>query len=178
MVRAEPLDALVVYLETILGVHGRGRLACNGLGVCGHLLEHCLEAPGVMFSRRRHSSSPRFQTVCHSPRGFSTKSPGPASRTSSPNCAPKRLRNRRLQSSTCRAGSTAIGSGDDTSGADHDSRGSARRLGYRELALRNHAQMVAESQTSRAAIYDPMRIEADARPRRVQVPHVSCSTLV
>ena len=51
-------------------------------------------------------------------------------------------------------------------------------LAIGEFALANHAQMVAESQTSRAAIYDPMRIEADARPRRVQVPHVSCSTLV
>jgi len=46
--------------------------------------------PGEMISSTRVSSSPGFQKACATPRGLRTSSPGPASTTSSPICAPSR----------------------------------------------------------------------------------------
>src|SRR5438477_80525 len=52
--------------------------------------KHCSKPAGEMISRMRHGSSPAFQNVCHWLRGLCTRSPGPASTTSSPRSAPMR----------------------------------------------------------------------------------------
>src|SRR3954470_20722364 len=53
-----------------------------------------------MISRIRHGSSPAFQNVCHWSRGLWTRSPGPASITSSPRSAPIRPVRTKLYSSS------------------------------------------------------------------------------
>src|SRR4051794_36441807 len=54
-----------------------------------------------MSSRKRTSSSPGFQNACGTPRGLTTSSPGPATRTSSPMLTPRRPRSTNEYSSSC-----------------------------------------------------------------------------
>ena len=67
-----------------------------------------------MISRIRHGSSPAFQNVCHWLRGLNTRSPGPASTTSSPSSAPMRPSSTKLYSSSrvCRWSGAASARGD------------------------------------------------------------------
>src|SRR5215211_232237 len=76
--------------------------------------KNCSKPAGEMISRIRQGSSPAFQKVCHWSRGLWTRSPGPASSTSSPSSAPMRPSSTKLYSSSrvCGCSGAASARGD------------------------------------------------------------------